>query len=1004
MKLRQSAVAVLMVCFMVVFLMTAAAYGSPLQTSATKTSAVQSPAIALGQPGLSYRYVQTFGITETPYFSDTTHLNRPQGLFVDGSNNLYVVEEQGHRLLRYNSSGVNTLVIGTAGMNYTDDYVFSSPAGVALDASGNIWVADNSRVVQYTPTGVISQSLPARDDSPWNSGNTNGRFDGARGFAFDSVGRMYVSDSNNHRVQVYDMGTGGPVYHTTIGVTSVATSTNAGFNNPQHIAIAGNLLYVADAGNERVQILNISNPASPIYVATLGVTGQPGSDNDHLAYPTGVAVDANYIYVSEGDNNRVQIFNRTTHVYVATLNTGGYGQGNDQFWNPFDVAVDSAGNIYVADRFNYRVQQFNSSRNYVHTYGTTSVPYLTDNYHYNHPRVAIDSSNNIIVLEENGQRLIKLDSNGVSQWSVGVPGVEGNDNTHFWWPHGVAVDKIGNIYVADNTRIQIFKSNGTYSATLGTGSGTGDYQFNWATGIAVDNNGNIYVVDYPNHRVQIYNSNLVFVGRIGATGECSTASDRLCNPIAVAVDSTGQIYVTDAGNSRVQKFNNNRQWQMTIGSGTWGDLFDQFNWPEDIAVDAQGKIYVTDWSNQRVQVFDSTGAYLTTIGGTWGNLTSQFRGTSGVDVDGQGNVYVADFDNARIQKFAPGVPGWRQKNINGFGNRGTSVASRLRVFNGQLYASTLNDTLGGGVWRSSDATAWTQSSLDGFGVVSNTHLILGQVFNGTLYAGTSNSSMGGELWRCTTCTGVDWTQVMSGGFGDINNQVIEGTTVFSNTIYVFTDNFDAGAEVWKSSTGGSGTWTQFNMDGFGDSNNAYAYARAVFSGTLYVATAQWGKTSPTGVEVWRTDGVTWTQVNVDGFGDANNLGGWLEPFNGYLYIGLNTGQIWRCAMCDGSDWNEVVNDGFGDVNNSVQSFLLATNGYLYAATDNSVTGTELWRTADGMHWQQINIDGFGNSNNVDIWSGVWFNNQLYFGTLNNASGGQIWQLLKQVYLPVVIRN
>jgi sugar lactone lactonase YvrE len=215
---------------------------------------VNAPAVTLGQPGTSFRYLRTYGEAETPYLADTAHLFGAAGLFIDGSNNVYVVETDGHRLLRYNSTGTNTLSIGIAGIGYTDDYVFNYPSDAAVDNGGNIWVADNSRVVQYNFSGAFLQSLPARDDSPGNSGNANGRFDGARGLAFDSVGRMYVSDSNNHRVQVYDMSTSSPVYSTTIGVTGIYSSTGGYFNYPYRIAVdTSNRLYVVDNGNNRVQ-------------------------------------------------------------------------------------------------------------------------------------------------------------------------------------------------------------------------------------------------------------------------------------------------------------------------------------------------------------------------------------------------------------------------------------------------------------------------------------------------------------------------------------------------------------------------------------------------------------------------------------------------------------------------------------------------------------------------------------------------------------------------------
>ena len=86
---------------------------------------------------------------------------------------------------------------------------------------------------------------------------------------------------------------------------------------------------MADADNHRVQIFNISNPAAPAYVSTLGTTGSPGSGNNQFDTPQGVAVDVNYIYVADTENHRVQIFNRNTLAYVATIGDS-YG-GASQF-------------------------------------------------------------------------------------------------------------------------------------------------------------------------------------------------------------------------------------------------------------------------------------------------------------------------------------------------------------------------------------------------------------------------------------------------------------------------------------------------------------------------------------------------------------------------------------------------------------------------------------------------------------------------------------------------
>jgi hypothetical protein len=951
-------------------------------------------AITLGQPGTSFRYVETFGVAETPYFSDAVHINRPWGLFIDSSDNLYVTEEQGYRMLRYNSAGVNTLAIGIAGMSYTDDYAFYAPQDAALDGSGSIWVADGHRVVQYSAGGTFLQQQPA--DDPWDSGSDNERFENVHGIAFDSIGRMYVSDTDNHRIQVYTFTVGGsPVYSATIGVTDTPGSDNSHFDSPYRLAMDdSDRLYVVDAGNDRVQRCAFGGG----WTCT---TFDSGLNN-----PQGITVDgSNNVYIADTENGRVR--KCSSAGVCSDLVTGTYGL--------YDLAVDSAGNVYGAAAWEAFVVRYDSGGNQLGGFvGVEGVPYLTDGYHYNRPRIAIDGSDDIILAEENGQRLLKLDANGTLLWAVGVPGVDSDDNTHFNYPHGVAVGNDGRIYVADGCRVQIFTGGGTYTATLGTGCGTGDYQFSWATGVAVDDNDYIYVADYPNHRVQIYDSDRVFVGRIGATGQCGTANDRLCMPIGIEVDSAGNIYVADGANCRVQKFNSSRVYQMTFGTtgSCTGDLADIS--AEDVTVDAQGRVYVSEWDHDRVQVFDSSGAYLTTIGGAWGSRSSQFRFTSGVAVDSAGHVYVSDSHNGRIQKYTLGVPGWQQVNIDGFGDRDSWGVNRMSVFGNYLYASANNQDTGGEVWRTADGTDWSQVNLDGFGIVSNTTAAVGEALNGYLYVGTGNTATGAEVWRCSTCDGSDWTRVVSGGLGDPNSDKVERIVVFSNTLYATANNSSTGAEVWRSSTGDPGSWTQCNTDGFGDANNQGLWAAAVFSDYLYVATGQW-KDTYTGVEVWRTnDGVTWNQVNTDGFGDPENRSPWIEPFGGYLYVSSHNGdtgsQIWRCATCNGADWEQVIGDGFGDSNTLASHFMLGFDGYFYACAENSVTGVEVWRTANGTSWSQVNVDGFGDSNNRIVWSGAVFNERLYLGTANGsgadspANGGEVWMLLHQVYLPLVLRD
>ena len=122
-------------------------------------------------------------------------------------------------------------------------------------------------------------------------------------------GRVFVADYNNHRVQVLKKdGT----YVRTIGTTGLWGTGNDRFRNPWGVCVepgpGGRLLYVADSGNHRVQVLSKETGA---HVHTYGVTGESGSGNHHFRRPCSVAVEEGpdgLVYVSDTENNRVHVF------------------------------------------------------------------------------------------------------------------------------------------------------------------------------------------------------------------------------------------------------------------------------------------------------------------------------------------------------------------------------------------------------------------------------------------------------------------------------------------------------------------------------------------------------------------------------------------------------------------------------------------------------------------------------------------------------------------------
>ncbi|MFN4294885.1 MAG: PKD domain-containing protein, partial [Thermoflexales bacterium] len=740
-----------------------------------------------------------------------------------------------------------------------------------------------------------------------------------------------------------------------------------------------------------------------------------------------------YIYVADTENHRVQVFDRNTLGYVATIG-GSYGAGNYQFKYPTDVAVDAAGNIYVADYGNKRVQQFSPSRVYQRTYGTTGDSYMEANDRFYYPEgVAVGPDGSIYVAEGYGHRLVKLNAAGAPQWTVGEAGQPGDDNAHFGYLHDVAVGPDGRIYTAEawgsapympggNHRIQIFNPDGSYYGGFG-GHGSGNYQFDVPTGLGFDRNGYLYVADRENHRVQIYDRQFAYVATLGVTGTPGSDNAHFNRPFDVAVDKDGTIYVADEGNDRVQVFDSNRQYVRTIGGGGTGSAFDRFSgWgPHHLAVDSQGRLYVVDSGNNRVQVFDNFAngnAYLTTIGGASGTQPGRFRHVVGIAIGPDDSVYTSEIhNNHRIQKFAPGVPGWRQVNLNGFGERRNGWISSLVSFKGHLYVSGFQPY----VWRLESDGTWSAVNSLGFGDPTNGEIDAMAVFSDHLYAATFTfvcddpecntwHTNGPQFWR--TADGTTWENVTPPGSIGSDYRWVPTMASLGGYLYATLDRGDQntlGAEIWRTADGQN--WQQVASGGFGDPYNTGVLSLVEYNGYLYAGTrhGDWQDDAhpngPLGGEVWRYDGTTWTRVNDPGFGDVEaHRVERLIVFNNALYAfisrvgGTSKGaEVWRCTatVCNSqSDWEKVADNGFGNPQDQYIFSGAVFGNHLYAAVANYSLGVRLWRTANGTNWEQAAPDaGLGDSNNGYVWLGAMavHNNRLYVGTTNWANGGEVWK-------------
>ena len=573
-------------------------------------------------------------------------LESPAGIAVDAAGRVYVAEEDADRITVFDSEGRFLVRWGTGGSTpgQLDD-----PRGLAVDESDRVYVVDdgNDRIQVFDGQGNFLRQWGSR-------GSGAGHFDSPRDVAVDHRGRVYVSDRDNHRVQVFDSA------GTFVAEWGSRGSGPGEFVEPYGLAVdTRGHIYVVDSGNHRIQRFDTAG-------RFLVGWGSRGRGQGELESPRGIAVDRlGNIYVTDAGNSRIQKFDADGHVLTQW---GSRGIGAGQFARPTAVEAGDDGHVYVVDgsrprrpdagahaeRGIDRVQKFDADGRFVTQWG--AAEHLPGRL--TRPRgVASDRLGHVYVADTDNFRIQKFDQDGhfLLQW--GALGVE---EAMFYRPRQLAVDAAGHVYVVDAGvavggtgvhRIQKFGPGGNLLTSWGS-EGSGDGELLYPRDVSVGPAGFIYVADTGNHRIQKFDSSGHFVAVIGGAG---SAPGRFLHPQGVAVDRVGNIYVADTELHRIQKLD-----QEGRVLGTWGSRGDgpgQFYWPHDVVVDAEGGVYVADTGslttgrgNHRIQKFDPDGNYLMHWGSS-GSGDGQFRFPAAVAVASGGRIYVADTQNHRIQKF-----------------------------------------------------------------------------------------------------------------------------------------------------------------------------------------------------------------------------------------------------------------------------------------------------------------------------------------------------------------
>jgi hypothetical protein len=299
--------------------------------------------------------------------------NHPFGITVDAAGNVYIADQGNSVIRKMTPSALVTTFAGMAGIqgsaNGADTAAsFYKPFGVATDAAGNVYVADagNNQIRIITPAGLVS-TFAGTGAAGAANGKDTATFNSPLGVAVDGSGNVYVADYGNNLIRKI---TPAGVVSILAGTGATGADNGAGnlatFNLPEGLAVdaAGNV-YVADNGNDLIRKITpegvVSTFAGSGGAGSAGGTGTAASFNS----PFAVAADgAGNVYVADSGNNLIRKINAAGAV-ITFAGSGAKGANNATglaatFNTPSGVAVDVAGNVYVADENNNLIRKINT--------------------------------------------------------------------------------------------------------------------------------------------------------------------------------------------------------------------------------------------------------------------------------------------------------------------------------------------------------------------------------------------------------------------------------------------------------------------------------------------------------------------------------------------------------------------------------------------------------------------------------------------------------------------
>jgi ATP-dependent protease HslVU (ClpYQ) peptidase subunit len=311
--------------------------------------------------GSSYGFVDGTGTA--------AQFKNPTGIAVDDSGNVYVADVSNHKIRKITPAGVVTTFAGSSA-GFADGTgtaaQFNNPANVALDASGNVYVVDsgNSKIRKITPEGVVSTFAGSSAGFADGTG-TSAQFSNPQGITIDASGNVYIADTSNQKIRkITPTGVVTTFAGSDYGDVD-GTGTSAQFKYPYGVAVdASGNVYVADRSNHKIRKITPAGVVSTFAGSSSGFANGTGTAAQ-FKYPHGIAVDASgNVYVADTNNQKIRKITPIGDVSTFAGSTAGYADGTGtsaQFSSPQGITIDASGNVYVADHTNQKIRKITTT-------------------------------------------------------------------------------------------------------------------------------------------------------------------------------------------------------------------------------------------------------------------------------------------------------------------------------------------------------------------------------------------------------------------------------------------------------------------------------------------------------------------------------------------------------------------------------------------------------------------------------------------------------------------